>query len=238
MKSISKDVRFAFKKALPIMPGYVVMGIGFGVMMSDAGYSWWWSLLMCLCILGGSMQYAAVGILSGGTSVITTAIITFTIHARLFIYSLSMLDRYKGMGKVKPYLIYGLVDETYSIVSSDGILPASLNRKVFYAFVTFFDQLWWIIGCVAGGLLGPVIPFNTAGIDFAMTALFIVLFIVLFIEQFIGNRERRPAMLGLGVTFVCLLIFGESIFLIPAMIIITAVLVVFRKKIKTEEGEV
>lgn len=233
MKSITKDIKFAFKKALPIMPSYIVLGIGFGVMMSDAGYSWLWSVLMCFCILGGSMQYAAVGLLSAGASIITTAIITFTIHARLFIYSLSMLDRYKGMGKIKPYLIYGLVDETYSIVSSDGILPAGLNRKVFYLFVTMFDQLWWVIGCAAGGLMGEVIPFDTTGIDFAMTALFVVL----LLEQFIRNKERRPIYLGIGATFLSLLIFGEDIFLIPAIIVITVVLVLLRGKINTEEGE-
>ena len=231
--SLSKDIKFALEKSLAILPSYIVLGIGFGVMMSDAGYSWVWPVLMSVAIFGGSLQYAAVGLLSSGASILTIAIITLTIHARLFIYSLSMLDRYKGMGKVKPYLIYGLVDESYSIVSSDSIIPKEVNKKIFYLFVTLFDQIWWVIGCAIGGLLGPVIPFDTTGIDFAMTALFTVL----LLEQLLRNKERRPAFLGIGVTFISLMIFGDEIFLIPAIIVITLILVIFRKKIKVEEEE-
>lgn len=230
-KSLSKDIKFAFEKSLAIMPSYIVLGIGFGVMMSDIGYSWIWPVLMSVCIFGGSLQYAAVGLLSSGTSILTIALVTLTIHARLFIYSLSMLDRYKGMGKIKPYLIYGLVDESYSLVSSDSIIPKEVEKKAYYLFVTLFDQIWWVIGCAAGGLLGPIIPFDTTGIDFAMTALFTVL----LLEQILRNKERRPAFLGIGVTFISLLIFGEELFLIPAIIVITAVLVIFRKNIKVEK---
>ncbi|MBE6021547.1 MAG: AzlC family ABC transporter permease [Firmicutes bacterium] len=229
--SLSKDIKFALEKSMAIMPSYIVLGIGFGVMMSDAGYSWIWPVLMSVAIFGGSLQFAAVGLLSSGASVLTTAIITLTIHARQFIYSLSMLDRYKGMGKLKLYLIYGLVDESYSLVSSDSIIPKNVNKKPYYVFVTLFDQIWWVIGCAAGGLLGPIIPFDTTGIDFAMTALFVVL----LLEQILNNKERRPAYLGIGVTFLSLLIFGEEIFLIPAIIVITFVLVMLRGKIKIEE---
>jgi len=134
-------------------------------------------------------------------------------------------------GKLKLYLIYGLVDESYSLVSSDSIIPKNVNKKPYYVFVTLFDQIWWVIGCAAGGLLGPIIPFDTTGIDFAMTALFVVL----LLEQILNNKERRPAYLGIGVTFLSLLIFGEEIFLIPAIIVITFVLVMLRGKIKIEE---
>lgn len=226
-----KDIAFAFKKSLAIMPGYIVIGIGFGVMMSDAGYSWLWTLAMCIFVFGGSLQYAAVGLLSGGASIVTTAVVTLMIHARQFVYSLSMLDRYKGMGKIKPYLIFYLSDETYSLVSSDDILPTSVNRKTFFSFITFFDEMWWIIGCVTGGLLGSIIPFDTTGIDFAMTALFIVI----FIEQWQGQKEHRPALTGLAVTFICLLIFGADNFLPPALLIITTVLMFFRNKIQAGE---
>ncbi len=227
-----KDLLLAFKKSLAIMPGYIVVGIGFGVMMSDAGYSWIWCLAMCIFIFGGSMQYAAVGLLSGGASVLTTAIITLTIHARQFVYSLAMLDRYKGMGWVKPFLIFRLSDETFSIVSNESSLPAKVDRKTFYVGVTFFDEMWWIIGCVAGGLIGPIIPFDTTGVDFAMTALFIVI----FIEQWRGNREHRPALTGLAVTFASLLMFGAEKFLIPALIVIISVLIALKKRIEKAEA--
>ena len=218
-------IKQAFIKSLPVMAGYVVLGIGFGILLRGAGYGVLWAFAMSAFIYAGSMQYVGVSLLTGGASILTTALTTFMVNARHLFYSISMVDRYKDAGKYKPYMIFALTDETYSLLS-DGEDPfgdeEALNMYRFW--VSLFDQSYWVTGCVLGSLLGAVIPFSAKGIEFSMTALFIAS----FTEQWLTTRDHLPALTGLLSTLACLVIFGAERFLIPAMLLITLILTVVR----------
>ena len=228
-----KTFKRAFKDSLPVLAGYLALGIGFGVLLQSKGYSFLWALLMSCTIYAGAGQYAAVDLLSSGASLITTALMTLLINARHFFYGFSLLDKYKGTGKAKPYLIFGLTDETYSLVCT-AKLDDTVNHKKYYFFLTALDQLYWITGCTLGALLGEFIPFNSTGIEFAMTAIFVVI----FVEQWISTKEHLPAILGALTTLVCMFVFGKQLFIIPSMILIAIELVAFRKKLEKEDCEV
>ena len=218
-----KTFKYAFVRSLPIMAGYIVLGLGFGVLLQSKGYGVGWALAMGGLIYAGSMQYVAIDLLAGGASLITAALMTLMVNARHLFYGISMLERYKDTGTAKPYLIFALTDETYSVVCS-GDVPDGVERKKYYFWVSLLDQFYWVVGCVAGALLGSVLPFDTTGIDFSMTALFLVV----MVEQWRSTRDHTPALVGLGVSLVCLLIFGSSNFLIPSMIGITVALTLLR----------
>lgn len=227
---LKKTAKAAFKASLPILAGYLALGIGFGVLLQSKGYSLWWAGLMALTMYSGSLQYAAVDVISGGASLISTAFIAFFINARHFFYGFSLLDTYKGMGAAKPYMIFGLTDETYSLVCS-GEVPDGAEPKKYFFLLTLFDQLYWICGCMLGALLGSLLPFELKGVDFAMTALFIVI----FVDQWMSQKQHFPAVIGVTVAIICLLIFGADNFIIPSMIIIALILSLFRKKLQKEE---
>ena len=224
----------SFIKSLPVMAGYIVLGIGFGILLRNAGYGVLWSFAMSLFIYAGTMQYVGVGLISGGASIITTAIATLMVNARHLFYSISMIDRYKGSGKYKPYLIFALTDEAYSLLS-DGTVPEGISQQndvnLYRFLVSFFNQCYWVTGSVLGSLLGAVLPFSTEGIEFSMTALFIAS----FTEQWLKTRDHVPALTGLLGTLVCLIVFGPERFLIPAMLLITLVLTVLRNKREVSE---
>ena len=228
-------IKQAFIKSLPVMAGYVVLGIGFGILLRGAGYGVLWAFAMSAFIYAGSMQYVGVSLLTGGASILTTALTTFMVNARHLFYSISMVDRYKDAGKYKPYMIFALTDETYSLLS-DGEDPfgdeEALNMYRFW--VSLFDQSYWVTGCVLGSLLGAVIPFSTKGIEFSMTALFIAS----FTEQWLTTRDHLPALTGLLSTLVCLVLFGAERFLIPAMLLITLILTLVRGRYGEKGTEV
>ena len=221
--SKSPVFRYAFRASLPVMAGYVVLGFGFGILMQKQGYPWWLSALMSTAIYAGSMQYVTVELLASGASLATAALMTVMVNIRHLFYGVAMLDRYQRTGKYKSYLIYALTDETFSLVCSPK-LPPNVPFAPYAFWVSLLDQLYWVAGSVAGAWAGSAIPFNTTGIDFSMTALFVVI----FVEQWEKTREHRPALLGLGLSLVCLALFGSSSFLIPAMIGITAALLLWR----------
>ena len=216
-------VRKAFLASLPVMAGYVVLGIGFGILLRNAGYGLAWSAAMAGGIYAGSMQYVGIDLLAGGAGVLATALTTVMVNARHLFYSISMIGRYRNAGKYKPYLIFALTDETYSLLCG-GDTPDEEHADLYRFLVSLFNHLYWITGCVLGSLLGAVIPFSTAGIEFSMTALFIAS----FTEQWIRTREHLPAVTGLCSTLACLLLFGPERFLIPAMLLITLVLTALR----------
>lgn len=226
----SKTVKLAFLKSLPVMAGYIVLGIGFGILLRKAGYGVLWAFAMSTLIYGGSMQYVGVDLIAGGASIITTAITTFMVNARHLFYSISMLRVYKNSGKYKPYLIYSITDETYSLLC-DGKTPEGTDPELYRFLVSLFDHSFWIIGGVLGNLLGAVLPFSSAGIEFSMTALFIAA----FVEQWISSGDHIPAITGALSTLICLLIFGAENFLIPSMLLITFVLTLLRGRL---EGKV
>jgi 4-azaleucine resistance transporter AzlC len=218
-------IKKAFLKSLPVLAGYVVLGIGFGILLKKAGYGALWSFAMGTFIYAGSMQFVGVGLIEGGASIITTIITTFMVNARHLFYSISMIDKYKGSGKYKPYMIFALTDETYSLLC-DGKTPEGEDPNLYRFLVSFFNHVYWISGCVLGSLLGSVLPFSTAGIEFSMTALFIAS----LTEQWLSNKDHIPAITGLFSTLICLLAFGKENFLIPSMLLITFVLTLLRNR--------
>ena len=220
-----KTVKAAFVKSMPVMAGYVILGIGFGILAWNGGYGLPWVLAMSLLIFAGSMQYVGIGLLQGGASVLITAVTTVMVNARHLFYSISMIGRYKDAGKYKPYLVFALTDETYSLLC-DGKTPEETDPGLFRFLVSLFNQAWWVTGSLAGALLGGVLPFSTAGIEFSMTALFIAS----FTEQWITMKDHLPALTGLFGTLACLLAFGPERFLIPAMLLITLVLTLLRNR--------
>lgn len=224
-------LKYAFKRSIPVMAGYLVIGLGFGILLETKGYGVGWAFFMSLLIYAGSMQYVAVDLLSGGATALSAALITFMVNARHLFYGVSMIERYRKTGVYKPYLIFGLTDETYSLVCS-GEVPAGVDEKKYFFLLTFFNQCYWIIGSVAGALAGTLITFDTAGIEFSMTALFLVV----FIEQWKSTDNHISAVTGVGASLACLWIFGPDRFLIPAMFAITVLLTVMRRIIEKKES--
>ena len=226
----TRVIRQAFVQSIPVMAGYIVLGIGFGILLHDAGYGVGWAFAMSLLIYAGSMQFVGVSLLATGASILTAALTTVMVNARHLFYSISMIGRYQN-AKYKPYLIFALTDETYSILS-DGSVPEGADPDLYRFLLSLFDQCWWVTGSVLGSLLGSVLPFSTEGIEFSMTALFIAS----FTQQWIMTKEHIPALTGLLGTLACLLIFGPGNFLIPAMLLITLVLSLLRPRLDKRKG--
>ena len=229
---MKRTIRKAFTKSLPVMAGYMVLGIGFGILLKDAGYGLFWAFIMSLTIYAGSMQYVAVPFLASGASLITVALTTLMVNARHLFYGLTMIDKYKTAGKKKPYLIFSLTDETYSLLCTDEI-PDGVDRHWYRFFVSLFNQSYWILGSVLGSLVKELLAFDTAGIDFSMTALFVTV----FVEQWLSTKNHWPAVIGLVSAAACLAIFGPDSFLLPTMIAITISLLLLRKSGKGEGKE-
>ena len=225
-------VKEAFLRSIPVMAGYIVLGIGFGILLRDAGYGVLWAFAMSLLIYAGSMQFVGVSLLAGGASLLAAALTTVMVNARHLFYSISMIERYQS-AKYKPYLIFALTDETYSILS-DGKTPEGAAPDLYRLLVSAFDHCWWVTGSVLGSVLGSVIPFSTRGIEFSMTALFIAS----FTEQWLTTRNHIPALTGLLSTLVCLLLFGSDRFLIPAMLLITLILTLLRGRMPSRKEAV
>lgn len=222
---MKSNAKIAFLSSLPVMAGYIVLGTGFGILLSSKGYSPLWTLAMSVFIYAGSMQYLAVDLLAGGAGLITAALTALMVNARHLFYGISMIDKYKHTGKFKPYLIFALTDETYSL--NCGRAPEGVtDSPVYYFLVSLFNQCYWVIGSMLGAALGFVIPFNTEGIDFALTALFVTV----FVEQWLSTRDHIPALIGVFSSVLCLIFFGAGNFLIPAMVLITALLALYGKK--------
>lgn len=221
-------IKKAFIMSIPVLTGYIFLGIGFGIILESKGFNVIWAFAMGLLIYAGSMQYVAIDLLTGGASLIATALTTLMVNARHLFYGISMIDKYKNMGKVKPYLIFALTDETYSLVVSDNT-----NDKKLYFLVSLFNHCYWVAGCTLGAVIGSLITFNTTGIDFALTALFVTV----FVEQWLTTKNHLSAIIGIGATVVCLIIFGSGYFLIPSMVLITVLLTLLKKyTVKEDEN--
>lgn len=216
---MKKTIKYAFIKSLPVMAGYIVLGIGFGIISEKNGYGVLWALAMSVFIYAGSMQYVTVSLLSSGANLLAVALTTLMVNARHLFYGISMLEPYKNSGKYKPYLIFGLTDETYSLVCRNDV-PENIDFHQYSFWLTLFNQLYWIIGSVIGATIGSIIKFNTVGVEFAMTALFITV----FVEQWRSTKNHIPSLIGLFSSIICLIIFGKDNFLIPSMILISIIL--------------
>ena len=226
----SSALRAAFPLTLPVMAGYLVLGMGFGILLQSKGYHFGWAILMSLTIYAGSMQYVAVDLLSGGATLVATALMTLMVNARHLFYGISMLDKYRTLGRKRWMMIFELTDETYSIVCSHEP-PEGADRGRFFLAISMLDQSYWVVGCTIGAILGAVVPIDFTGVDFAMTALFLVI----VTEQWLTNKNHLPALVGIGASVVCLVLFGADNFIIPAMIVITLALSLLRRYMPAEE---
>ena len=227
-------MRKVFKPALaatlPVMAGYLILGFGFGIIIKANGYSTVLAAAMSIFIYAGSMQYVAIGLMTGGASLITTALTTLMVNIRHLFYGVSMLEKYQNTGKAKPYLIFALTDETYSLVCGElpGLAPE--DRTNYELLVSLLNHLYWIVGSIAGAVAGSLIRFNSQGIDFALTALFMTV----FADQWLTAKKHGPALIGLGASVASLLIFGKDNFLIPAMLIIALMLCLYKEDIAND----
>jgi 4-azaleucine resistance transporter AzlC len=227
-----KAFKAAFPYTIPIFAGFWFLGITYGIYMNVSGFSFVYPMIMSLVIFGGSLEFVAVSMLLSPFAPVQVFLMTLMIQARHLFYGISMLDKYKDMGIKKPYLIFGLCDETFSI-NYTAKIPDDVDRGWFYFFVTLLNQLYWVSGATLGGLLGNLIKFNTDGLDFAMTAMFIVI----FMEQWLKDKHHISEWIGLFTSIACLVIFGADNFLIPTMICILVLLTVFQKKMPKEVDE-
>ena len=219
-------LRAAFPATIPVLTGYLCIGMAYGLLMANAGYGVFWALLLSLLCYAGSMEFVAVSLLTAGFDPVQALLMALMINARHAFYGLSMLEKYRGTGWARPFLIFSLTDETFSLVSTLEP-PDGVTRRDFYFWISLLDYLYWQVGSVLGALIGGLLPFDTTGLDFALTALFIVL----FLEQW-RKRENRPAaLIGLGCTAVSLAVVGADRLVIPAMVLILAVLLGGRNKL-------
>lgn len=210
----------AFLATLPVLTGYVVLGFGFGIVMRSAGFSVGLAVAMSVFVYAGSMQYAAVGLLSGGASLVTLALTTLTVNARHLFYGISMLEKYRDVGLRKPYLIFSLTDETYSLVCTDDLGVPPEAAADYRLLVSVLDHGYWVLGTLLGAVAGSVLGDRAEGIEFALTALFLTV----FLEQWLSSKKHGPAMIGVGASVLCLAVLGPDRFLIPAMALIGVLL--------------
>lgn len=231
-KQIWKAFKAAFPHTIPIFAGFWFLALAYGILMNLNGFSFLYPTLMSMLIFGGSLEFIAVSMLMSAFAPIETLTVALLVQARHIFYGITMLDRYKGMGWKKFYLIFGMCDETFSINYSAEI-PEDVDKGWFMFFVTLLNQIYWVSGAAMGGLLGSHLTFNTEGLDFVMTAMFIVI----FMEQWKKEKKKHTALIGLGSTFLSLIIFGPDSFLIPSMLMILLFLTLFRKPIEAAYPE-
>lgn len=229
---MKKALRSAFIVTIPVLCGYLFIGIAFGVMLRDIGYTSPWAFLTSLTVYAGSGQYLLVSLLAAHASLVTVAFMTLLLNCRHIFYGLSFLETFHQMGIAKWYMIFSLTDETYSLLCAlrtpDGVDPNAMRL-----WIAVLDHSYWIVGSVIGAILGGMLPFDSTGIDFAMTSLFTVI----FIEQWLSTKQHVPAFLGLGAAAVSLAILGPDNFILPAMLAICVMLVALRGRLAKEAVE-
>lgn len=223
-------LKCAFPYTIPIFAGFWFLGLTYGIYMNVSGFSFVYPMVMSLLIFAGSVEFVAVDMLLGAFDPLQALVMTVMINARHLFYGISMLDRYKGTGWKKFYLIFGMCDESFSI-NYTAEIPEGVDKGWFMFFVTFLNHMYWFTGATLGGIFGSLIHFNTEGLDFVMTAMFIVI----FMEQWMKDKKHTSALLGIGLSLLCVLAFGAENFIIPAMAAIVAVLTACRKSLQTKE---
>ena len=216
-------IRAVFPDTIPVLTGYLFLGAGFGILLVESGYSVLWAAVMALLIFAGSGQYLLVSLLTSGASLIANAMATLLVNVRHLFYGISLVDTYKDAGRKKPYMIFALTDETYSLVTQ-AKLPEGIDRTKYCFFVSLFNQCYWLAGCTLGNLAGFLLPIDFTGVSFVLTALFVTM----FVEQWLSTKDHGPALIGVACTAVCLAIFGSELFLIPSMAAIAGLLILRR----------
>lgn len=219
-----KTFKLAFEASIPVMAGYVVMGIGFGVLLASHGYGPLWAVAISTLMESGSMQFVGIDLLASGASVISTAIMTVMVQIRHVFYSVSMVGPYRDFGKKKWYMAGALTDETFALLCKLD-LPEDVDKESYCFWVSALDHSYWVLGGLIGNIIGISVNFDFTGIDFAMTAIFITM----ATDQWLKNKDHRPAIIGFVASLGCLIAIGPENFLIPTMILITIALLVMRK---------
>ena len=233
-RALQKDAFLAaFPYTIPILTGFLFLGAAYGIYMNVSGFNAAYSILMSLVIFAGSVQFLVVGLLLGVFDPLGALLLTLMVNARHLFYGIAMLDIYKGTGMKKPYLIFGLCDESFSINCTVDV-PGGVDRGWFMFFVTLLNHSYWVLGTVIGCAFGFLIQFNTAGLEFVMTALFVVL----FLEQWRKEKTHYCALLGLGIPLFCLFLLGGDNFLIPSMLLILGALTLLRRPLEKKAGVV
>ena len=226
-----KALKTAFLDTVPVLTGYLFLGTGFGILLSEkTGFGIGWAFFMALFMLAGSGQYLAVSMIADHASLISAAIATLLVNARHIFYGISLLDAYKGAGKRKPYMIFALTDETYSLVTQNEP-PEGMTKHQYCFIVSLLDHIYWIIGCSLGNLATAVLPISFEGVEFVLTALFVTM----FVEQWLSHKNHLPAIIGVASSLLCLTLFGSEVFLIPSMLLIATLLTITRKTGRRKE---
>ena len=223
----AKALKAAFPSTIPIMTGFLFLGLSYGIYMNSCGFSFLYPMFMSMTIFAGSMEFVTCNMLLGAFAPFQAFVMTLMVNARHIFYGISMLDRFKGLGPKKIYLIFGMCDETFSVNYTANI-PDDVDKGDFMFFVTLLNQFYWVFGATLGGLLGSLIKFNTKGIDFVMVAMFVVI----FLEQWLKDKTHINSLIGLVISVVCLIIFKADNFILPSMICILAVLTLIRKPLE------
>lgn len=225
-------LKAAFPHTIPVLTGYLVLGAAYGILMDSKGFSLLWILMASVFIYAGSMQFVSVALLAAGFDPFGAFLMTIAVNARHLFYGISMLHRYHGTGRIKPYLIFSLTDESFSILCS-AKAPDGVEEKWFYLAVSLLDHSYWIAGSILGGLLGSLIDINTKGIDFVLTALFVVI----LINQWQSTTNHLPAMIGIASAVVCRILFGPADFIIPSMICILLFVTLLRNPMERRKAQ-
>lgn len=220
----------AFPYTLPILAGFLFLGVTYGIYMNTCGFDFWYPMLMSLVIFAGSMEFVAANLLLGAFQPLQALALALMINARHLFYGISMLDRYRGTGWKKPYLIFGMCDESFSI-NYTAKIPNGVDRGWFLFFVTLLNQIYWVAGATLGGLFGSLIAFDTEGLSFVMTAMFVVI----FLEQWLKEKDHTASLAGLVLSFFFLAVFGADAFILPAMLAIIGALALLRGPIERRE---
>ena len=229
---VKKAFIAAFPHTIPIFAGFWFLGMAYGIYMNVSGFSFLYTLIMSLFIFAGSMEFVTVSLLLGAFNPLQALLLTLMINARHLFYGISMLDKYRHTGWKKPYLIFGMCDESFSI-NYTARIPQGIDRSWFMFFVTFLNHIYWVSGALLGCLFGSFIHFNTQGLEFVMTAMFVVI----FMEQWLNENSHLSSLIGLGISVGCLIVFGAENFIIPSMLMILGVLTLLRAPLRRREAE-
>jgi len=232
LKKMPAALKAAFPHTIPVMTGMIFLGIAYGMLMSERGFDLTWILLMSIVVFAGALQFVGIGLLTSVFDPLNSFLIALAINARHLFYGIAMIERLSGTGKIKPYIIFAMCDETFSILVS-AKPPSHVDKRAFLLSVALLNQIYWVIGSALGGLIGVLITFDMYGIEFVMTAFFVVV----FINSWKTQKSHSSALIGIGAGVASLLVFGSDNFIIPAMIVIVICLTVFRKRFAKEVTE-
>lgn len=230
--SKSKTLSFALQKSLPVLFGYLFLGSAFGIMIGQLGYNWIWSAAIALFVFAGSGQFLLAEMIGSHADVTSLAIMTLFLNSRHIFYGLTYIEKFRSFGWRYPFLIFSLTDETYGVNTSITQVPKDVSEGDARFLIGIFDHLYWIVGCIIGNVAGALIKIDFTGIDFSMTALFVVI----FIDQVKASKSKLPAVIGIGCGIICLVIFGPDKFILPSLIVTVALLMAFKNQISSKKG--